>query len=67
MPEGSLAANKVIPHDRQGTEISATVWFPHADPRTPLREMKVHAIQYGAALSLLCLPRSAEAWPPRVG
>lgn len=65
VPEGSLAANQDIAHDRQGTEIPAAVWFPHADPRTPLREMKVHAMQYDATLSLLCLPRSAEAWAPR--
>ncbi|OAE59009.1 hypothetical protein A7J67_03325 [Achromobacter xylosoxidans] len=64
VPEKSLAANQDITHDRQGSEISAAVWFPHADPRTPLREMKVHAIQYDATLTLLCLPRSAEAWPP---
>lgn len=65
VPEGSLAANQELLHDRQGMEIPATVWFPHADPRTPLREMKVHATQYDATLSLLRLPRSAEVWAPR--
>ena len=65
LPEHSLAANQEVLHDRQGTKISAAVWFPHADPSIPLREMKIHAAQYDATLSLLCLPRSAEAWPPR--
>lgn len=64
LPEGSLAANQEITHNRQGTKIPATIWFPHADSNTPLREMKVHAAQYDATLSLLCLPRSTEVWPP---
>ncbi|WP_394168928.1 ImmA/IrrE family metallo-endopeptidase [Saccharospirillum alexandrii] len=64
LPEGSLAANQEVMHDRQGTKIPANIWFPHADPHIPLREMKVNATQYDATLSLLCLPRSAEVWPP---
>lgn len=65
LPEGSLAANQEVLHDRQGTKLPATIWFPYADPQTPLREMKIHAAQYDATLSLLCLPRSAEVWRPR--
>lgn len=65
LPQGSLASNPAVVHDRHGTEIPATVWFPHADPRAPLREMKIHAGQYDSVLSLLCLPRSAEVWAPR--
>jgi hypothetical protein len=65
LPNGSLAANQDVLHDRRGTEIRARVWFPHVDPQTPLREMKVHSAQYESVLSLLCLPQSAEAWPPR--
>jgi len=39
-------------------------WFTHARADTPLREMKIHAEQYGVVLSLLLLPRSADVWPP---
>lgn len=66
LPQGSLASNTAIKHDRHGTEISASVWFPHADPHTPLREMKIHAEQYDSVLSLLCIPDSASVWSPRV-
>lgn len=65
VPAGSLAANSTIEHDRQGTEIPANVWFRHADPALHVREMKVHAEQYGMVLSLLRLPRLAEVWAPR--
>ena len=63
VPQGSLALNPAIEHDRLGTEIPALVWFPHAAPTTSVREMKIHAQQYDAVLSLLCLPRSADVWP----
>jgi hypothetical protein len=65
VPEQSIAADATIQHDRKGTEIPATVWFKHTDPRTTLREMKVHAGQYDAVLTLLWLPRGAEVWPAR--
>lgn len=64
VPEGALASSANIKHDRLGTQISASAWFPHASSDTPLREMKVHAEQYGTVLSLLHLPRSADVWPP---
>lgn len=64
VPDGALAANAEIMHDRTGTQIPASIWFPHASPDTPLREMKVYAEQYGVVLTLLHLPRSAEVWPP---
>ncbi|MFH1872629.1 MAG: ImmA/IrrE family metallo-endopeptidase [Pseudomonadota bacterium] len=63
VPQGSLALNSAIAHDRLGTEIPALVWFPHAVPNTSVREMKIHAQQYDAVLTLLCLPRSADVWP----
>lgn len=66
VPDGSLASNADVKHDRLGTPISASVWFPHACADTPLREMKVHAEQYGVVLSLLLLPRSADVWPQRM-
>ena len=64
VPDGALAANAEITHDRTGTEIPASIWFPHASADTPLREMKVYAEQYGVVVSLLHLPRSADVWPP---
>lgn len=64
VPDGALAANADIKHDRPGTQVPASIWFPHARADTPLREMKVHAEQYGVVLSLLHLPRSADVWPP---
>ena len=64
VPDSALAANAVITHDRTGTQIPASVWFPHASADTPLREMKVYAEQHGVVVSLLHLPRSAEVWPP---
>ena len=63
VPKGSLALNSAIERDRLGTTIPAAIWFPHADPITPVREMKIHAQQYDAVLSLLCLPPSADVWP----
>ena len=63
VPDGALAANADIKLDRAGTQISASIWFPHASADTPLCEMKIYAEQYGVVLSLLHLPRSAEVWP----
>ena len=63
VPEEAIASNADIRHDRPGTQIPASVWFPHADTDTPLREMKIHAEKYGVVLSLLHLPRSADVWP----
>jgi len=65
VPEEAIAANADIRHDRPGTQIPASVWFPHADTDTPLREMKIHAEKYDVVLSLLHLPRSADVWPQR--
>ena len=64
VPEGALASNAAIKHDRVGTQLPASTWFPHASPDIPLREMKIYAEQYGVVLSLLHLPRLAEVWPP---
>lgn len=65
VPEGTLALNAAIRHDRRGTQVPAKVWFPHADPLTPIREMKIQADLYGTVLTLLHLPRSADVWPSR--
>jgi hypothetical protein len=66
VPEASLASNPDIKHDRQGTQIPASIWFAHARADTPLREMKIHVEQYGVVLNLLYLPRSADVWSPWV-
>lgn len=67
VPDGSLAANVKIKDDRAGTQIPASIWFPHASADASLREMKIHAEQYGAVLTLLHLPRSVNVWAPWAG
>ena len=64
VPDKALASDPNIKSDRKGTQISASIWFTHANADTLLREMKIHAEQYGVMLSLLYLPRSADVWPP---
>ena len=64
VPNRALASSSIVKIDRKGSEIPASVWFPHAQADTPLREMKLHTDQYGAVLSLLHLPQSVDVWPP---
>lgn len=40
------------------------VWFPHADKRMTLKEMKVLSDQYDCVFTILKLPRSETVWPP---
>lgn len=47
VPDSSIAAKSEISHDRTGTLIPASVWFPYASADTPVREMKIYAEQYG--------------------
>ncbi|MGH8073118.1 MAG: ImmA/IrrE family metallo-endopeptidase [Lysobacter sp.] len=63
VPQGSLAANHHLPHERHGIDVPANVWFPHADADLALREMKITADQYDSTMSLLVLPRAASVWP----
>lgn len=65
IPEGSLAANDSVTSERLGQSTLATSWFKHADKNMALREMKIYSNQYDSVLTLLCLPQSAEVWPPR--
>lgn len=65
VPDLAVSSKTEIRHDRQGTNILASIWFPHADSATPVREMKIHAEQYGKVITLLHLPRHADVWPPR--
>lgn len=70
LPHKSLAADETVIHDRKGREIPAKVWFPHAPAGLSLREMKIHAGQYDAILTLLHLPRGADVrqpWAERFG
>jgi hypothetical protein len=64
IPSDSLAANPDIRHDRVGQTLRAVVWFPHAEPQIPVREMKLQAHRYDSTLTLLVLPRSADVWKP---
>jgi len=65
LPQGTLAADSTLKNNREGTDVPANLWFRHAAAGTSLREMKIYAEQYDAVLSLLCLPRLADVWPPR--
>ena len=64
VPSGSLAADANVRHERAGATIQASVWFRLAESQVKLREMKVSADQYDTVLTLLCLPRAADSWPP---
>lgn len=64
IPAASLAANADVAHDRSGIELPAQVWFPHADKRMTLKEMKVFSDQYDCVFTILKLPRLATVWPP---
>lgn len=64
VPDGTLASDHNTKNNRKGAQISASAWFAHAHADMQLREMKIHAEQYGVVLSLLLLPRSADVWPP---
>ena len=70
LPHNSLAVDETVIHERNGREIPAKVWFPHAPTGLSLREMKIHAGQYDAILTLLHLPRGADVrqpWAERFG
>ena len=64
VPDGSLAANTSVKHDRCGIKLPASVWFKHATAETPVTELKVTSEKFGSVLTLLVLPRSADVWPP---
>lgn len=63
VPMGSIAQDSSVKHNRQGVEIPVSIWFPQAASHVALREMKIHAGQYDAVLSLLFLPRTTDVWP----
>jgi hypothetical protein len=64
VPVHSLAADTAVARERHGCEIDAAIWFPYAEERFSLRELKLTADQYDYVFTLLWLPRSARAWPP---
>jgi hypothetical protein len=65
VPDGTLAADTSVQHERAGTEVAARAWFPHAPTDLSLREMKITSNEYDAVMSLLVLPRDANVWKPR--
>ena len=65
IPAGSITANDAIGSERQGANVLATVWFPHAEPQLHLREMKLYSEHYDSVITLLVLPRVATVWEPR--
>jgi len=65
IPNNSLAANGTIICDREGKNIPAVTWFKYAEQDMSLREMKIYSEQYDSVLTLLCLPQSANVWPPK--
>jgi len=64
IPPGSLAASVSITQERKGIELPASLWFPHAEHSTSVREMKIQSDQYEYVITLLSLPRTASVWPP---
>lgn len=64
IPDGSIAASTEIAHARNGIELPAQIWFPHAHINMTLREMKLYSEQYDCVFTILKLPRSASVWPP---
>lgn len=65
IPPEAIAADESVESEREGKEILAQVWFPHADPGVKLREMKLYSNHYGRTISLLLLPRGISCWAPR--
>lgn len=63
IPKGSICANSDTQHDKRGTDIAASIWFPYAEKSMTVREMKITADQYDATLTLLHLPHHADVWP----
>ena len=65
IPAGSITGDDAIKSERQGVNVPASIWFPHADPELHLREMKLYSEQYDSVITLLVLPRVASVWQPR--
>ena len=66
VPSASLTADTSIAVDRVGRETPAKLWFPYADSKLSLVEMKIFSEHYDSTLTLLRLPRYADVWKPRV-
>jgi hypothetical protein len=65
IPNGSLTGDDAIKSERQGLNVPASIWFPHAESQLHLREMKLYSEQYDSVVTLLVLPRVATVWQPR--
>jgi hypothetical protein len=64
LPPGSLAADGGVQQDRARRNVSAQIWFPHAERGMHLTEMKLVAERLGTVITVLHLPASATVWPP---
>jgi hypothetical protein len=65
IPTGSITGDDAIKSERRGVNVSACIWFPHAEPQLQLREMKLYSEQYDSVVTLLVLPHVATVWQPR--
>jgi len=65
IPPGSITANDGFQSERRGMDVPTTIWFPHAEQGSFLREMKLYSDHYDCVITLLVLPRHATMWPPR--
>lgn len=65
VPEGSMATDSSISHQRTGIETSARIWFPNAHDDMSLREMKISSADYDSIMTLLILPKGSTVWAPR--
>lgn len=61
---GEAGVQPGLPVERAGATIQASVWFRFAEAQVQLREMKISADQHDSVLTLLCLPRASDFWPP---
>jgi hypothetical protein len=66
VPQGTLAANPKVQHEKEGVLVPGRLWFSHAEQAMQLREMKISADQYDCTLTLLVLPKFTEVWAPRI-
>lgn len=64
LPDGSLAANELVPFSRRGERVQLNVWFEHAHRDASALEMKVTCENYGYTLTMLHLSAGDKVWKP---
>ena len=65
IPAMSLTANDNVIIHSAGEKIPAKRWFPYADSKAEVTEMKLFSEQYDSTLTLLLLPKYTDFWPPK--